>query len=247
MLTAILHGKGRRLAEGLSADESLRAAFLRFEDLLTATVFERLAYLEPPILWQILRETFGISGWSDESEVSLISIEFWPMWTAASDTLGKAVEPDVVIQFAFGERHERVTLIVECKHRSLQAVEQLWQEWAAWEEESVSGDEQDAVWLLALGGVRHAKALVSEVQQHARQQGTERLNIAAAGWDDLLKSIARVRDCPGTNRLILADLVRALELQGNRLDQLLHDLPELFAGKAPSPFSLSTLQRSFGR
>jgi hypothetical protein len=120
MLSANLNGKGRRLPDGLPPGASLRMAFKRSEDILTATVFERLAYLDGDVLWQVLESTFRPKVLATPRLVTLDDVEFWPTWGQARDAIGKAVEPDVVLKLTVGNPPVKVVLIVECKLDDLQ-------------------------------------------------------------------------------------------------------------------------------
>lgn len=100
MLSAILNGKGRRLPTSLPVGASLRTAFVKSEDILTSTVFERLAYLDGPTLWAVLAATFRPRILPDRKVAELERIEFWPRWGQANGTLERSVEPDFVLRFS---------------------------------------------------------------------------------------------------------------------------------------------------
>jgi len=225
MLSAILNGKGRRLPETIAAGSSLRAAFSKSEDMLTASVFERLAYLDAPVLWKLLVATFAPRILPDEQRVELVSVEFWPMWSEASNEIGKSVEPDVVLRLDVGDPARRIALIVECKLDSFQYPDQWAQEWKACQAEMASSDEVQGTYFLALGGFRERpEQLVSRFTEFIRQKHALEIKAAAASWSDLLKAVSRMQpDCQRTRR-VLADIYLALELHGFREFRGLNDL-----------------------
>src|ERR1700688_2213729 len=99
MLNAFTHGKGRRAPTDIAAGESLRKALSTSEDMLTATVFERLGYLTDASLCAVLHRTFGLAPLSP-GDARLDSLVFWPKLTKCADKLGQEVEPDVVLRFS---------------------------------------------------------------------------------------------------------------------------------------------------
>ncbi len=213
MLNAILHGKGRRLPPGVMEGESLKKLITGSEDALTSTVFERLAYLEGPVLWQILDATFQPKFLPPRSIVELIDVEFWPRWGQAKETLGQAVEPDVVLRLSAGDPAQTWVLIVECKlGGGIQSHDQWVREWIA----SPDSKKDCETWLLALGGLLPAgpKATVSRLSENADRDYKVSLKVAAAEWQDLLRALNEVKVQSRAGRRVVADIRQALGLYG---------------------------------
>ncbi len=142
MLNAILYGKKRGSGqEGRSLIEDYEGA----EDLLTASVFERLSYLPDEKLWSILSSP---EIWKSHtiplSPGSLCSSRFlWPKWKLRDGLT--TVEPDCFLEF------ENIALIIEAKrydNRMQQYAEQLARELIGYWEKPNS----KPVMLLAIGG-----------------------------------------------------------------------------------------------
>ncbi len=151
MLQAVISGKAGRFPVA-NGEESVswRKAFRISEDLLTASVFGRLAYLDDEVLWRIMRPTFG-APLPDLRVAELENIAFWPKWTDAIEDDGK-VEPDVFLDFKLGDPVAPVRLIVEAKlwkHPS-EAARQWAREWGCI---YANGDDGHAVFLCAIGGL----------------------------------------------------------------------------------------------
>ena len=94
MLHAIWSGKARRLKiEGLvEPAPRWRDIFHSNEDLLTATVFERLAYLSDAVFRQLIAFMTGESGGTG---FSLNEISFWPCLKGCPNR--HWVEPDIIM------------------------------------------------------------------------------------------------------------------------------------------------------
>lgn len=214
MLSAILNGKGRRLPTSLPAGASLRMAFVRSEDILTATVFERLAYLDGSVLWALLVATFRPHVLPERKVAELASIEFWPTWSLAGDEAGGSVEPDVVMRFSVGDPSVEVVLVVECKLGGLQYPAQWGREWIAARNEGAA-DEAVETYLLALGGLpTSAAAVVEAFTDKLRETTGIEVKAAAADWRDLLRALDGLDLSRQSDRRIVSDLKGALALHG---------------------------------
>ena len=99
MLAAVLNGKRR--GSGVAGKQLILGSTEGAEDVLTATIFERLAYLPDSVLATFFCELLEV----DEQIGTLDFIEFWPSWFLE----GKGIEPDVVI---YGSER---TLLIEAK------------------------------------------------------------------------------------------------------------------------------------
>ncbi len=228
MLIAILDGKGRTVPDGLKGGDSLRKVFKVSEDLLTATVFERLAYLKGATLWAILRATFRPDILPPRSVATLDAIEFWPRWSKANPTLEQDVEPDVVMRFTVGDPAVTATVIVECKLRDWQRADQWRKEWIAHETEFSGDDGPEMCFFLALGGLgRFAgrpQDLVAAFTEAASAGASSIIRATAADWSDLLHALHAVKIEDGPQRRVVEDLRQALALHGYRRVRPLADL-----------------------
>ncbi len=95
MLQAVLHGKAGRVEQDGHASISWRELFKTREDLLTAAVFSRFAYLSPPIHQELMGAWLG--GNYDLGEFE--SIDFWPCYEIVKSGGFREVEPDLVMRF----------------------------------------------------------------------------------------------------------------------------------------------------
>lgn len=214
MLSAILNGKGRRLPTSLPAGASLRMAFVRSEDILTATVFERLAYLDGSVLWALLVATFRPRVLSERKVAELTGIEFWPTWWPAAEGAGGSVEPDVVMRFSIGDPPVEVVLVVECKLDGLQYPKQWAREWIA-ARSADAADEAAETYLLALGGLpAGAAAVVEAFTSTLRETAGIEVKAAAADWRDLLRALDGLDVTRQPDHRIVSDVKAALALYG---------------------------------
>ncbi len=218
MLHAILKGKAGTLSANVSAGDPWRQAYRSSEDLLTATTFERLAYLDGPTLWAIFVSTFRSGTLPRRRLAELLEIEFWPLWQEAVGDLGQAVEPDVVLTLSIGDPVQRIVLIVECKAGGGQQYPDQWaQEWLAFQAETAVTEQPNEVWLLALGGLPEgAQCTVSRFSGDIRARWNTEIRAAAAEWTDLARALDEVTAPSRLEARIIQDLKLALELHGYR-------------------------------
>ncbi|MGZ5027774.1 MAG: hypothetical protein ACXWE9_09915 [Methylobacter sp.] len=137
MLAAILNGKRR--GTGLAGKNLTLGKTEGAEDVLTATVFERIAYLPDLVFNSFLSTLLDI----DQTIGSLEEIIFWPSWSL----YGRRIEPDVVL------RGSERTLLVEAKRDDdglQQDPEQLARELDAGLEEDMLGENPI---ILTVGGM----------------------------------------------------------------------------------------------
>lgn len=213
MLQAVISGKAGRfpVVEG-EESVSWRKAFRISEDLLTASVFGRLAYLEDEVLWRIMRRTFG-SPLPDLRVAELENIVFWPKWNDAIED-DREVEPDVFLDFKLGDPATPVRLIVEAKlwKHPTQAARQWAREWVAYQD--ANGDDGHAVFLCALGGLgKKVEETADRISTEVATLGHE-IKVAAAGWDRLLDAVEEERQgrMSRATTKIIDDIVIALGL-----------------------------------
>jgi hypothetical protein len=213
MLQAVISGKAGKIPIGQGEEKvSWRKVFRISEDLLTASVFGRLAYLPDEVLWRIMRRTFG-PPLPDFKVAVLEDISFWPRWTDAIDD-DRNVEPDVFLDFKLGDPAIQVRLIVEAKlwkHPS-QDARQWAREWVPYQD--TAGDDGHVAFLCALGGLgKKVHEMAERIATEVSAIGHE-IKVAAAGWDHLLDALEEERKSPmsrATTRII-DDVVSALGL-----------------------------------
>lgn len=146
MLAAVLNGKRR--GTGFAGKQLALGELGGAEDVLTATVFERLAYLPESVLEAFFYELLAL----DEPVGAIDDMQFWPSFSWE----GQRVEPDVVLYGA-----ER-TLLVEAKRNDdglQQYAYQLARELLAASQE---GDLQRPV-LLTIGGLQDYSNATAEM------------------------------------------------------------------------------------
>lgn len=146
MLNAILAGKKR--GSGLQGQALTAEGAEGAEDVLTATVFERLAYLPDEQFCTVMSELLG------ESFGPLQEIEYWPSWHLPD---GTRVEPDLLLY----DGHR--TVVVEAKRfdnvRQQKATQLSAELLAGWHEDQL----EEGCILLALGGLEYPPR---NAQQH---------------------------------------------------------------------------------
>ncbi|HSN99435.1 MAG TPA: hypothetical protein VLS89_14165 [Candidatus Nanopelagicales bacterium] len=211
MLKAWLHRK-LRWPSG-DPEDDVRDATSDREDPLTASVFERLAYLEPDLAWDLVRATCeplhgpplpearpaGLPAWS-----------FWPRLPPGEQGRNlRHVEPDVVA--TFGD----VVLVVEAKHRGGQRAEPWIEEARA--ARAARAFEGKRLWIVAADGMDTAAA-AAQRDVFARELGERAPGLLHLRWARLCEEIhERLRGpLPAGAAAVLRDLLAALALWGYR-------------------------------
>lgn len=210
MLKAHQHKKlgavvARLLPEGVPWDgERWRELVAGSEDALTASVFERLAYLAPARLWGVLREAvvplssvpFPIAP--PDSPVW----EFWPSWSLTSGTPApRRVEPDVVMR----DGTARI-MVFEAKLGGMQDAQQWIHEVCAARNEFPSS----AVTLVAVGGLDPAQhpVLAAEAQRRLAALGVPAEGFYCLPWASLARALRELGATaplhPGERQLVEA-------------------------------------------
>lgn len=246
MLQAILSGKSGRIPEGVTPGSSWSHALKRSEDLLTSTVFERLAYLDAPLLWAILAETFG-PPLPNFRVAELLNVEFWPTWADPTKDNAGTVEPDVFMEFHLGDPPQRVAVICEAKLGQLHYATQWQRQWMAYKRQVELGEaSSDKVFLLAIGGLKgHRAQMVERFHDEIITEtlGEVSINAVAADWSRLADAIDKaLSDASNGSKRILTDIAEALALFGYRHLQTLSNLPALDAMRDPVS-SLNTVMK----
>lgn len=228
MLVALANGKAGtlKLAEGESP--RWRDVFKASEDLLTASVFGRLIYLDGAVLWSILRG--AVPSLPAYRFAKLRKADFWPRWEALDE--GRSyVEPDILLEFELGDPSVRVDIIVEAKfgtefaHSKDQWLNEV-QTYKKLKEES--GIETPEFYFLALGGIAKRRGarleqLVSEISDENHS-----IRVVSAAWEDLLHSVVSAEnEATGPELLILRDVIRAFSLGGYYQKLMLSSLPQV--------------------
>lgn len=211
MLTAVISGKKRGTgAEGnwLKLGQAEGA-----EDVLTASVFERLAYLPDNLFSSALTAVLGVAIGAIET------IDFWPSWYLPD---GRRVEPDVVI--SDGQQ----SLLVEAKRHDYsrqQYAGQLATELrAGWSEEKLT---EDCI-LLTLGGLtdyghRACEDLHREVITSLPPGKEYRFKLVCCSWQQLfcaLEETLKEHPSPGLQRM-LSDISECYYWHGLRTHRTL--------------------------
>lgn len=215
MLKAILGGKGRRLPDTARPGDSFRSVFRSAEDLLTAAVFSRLAYLDPVLLWAILGCATRAELPVGTRPIRLREAQFWPGWSLTTAAGVRSVEPDVFMRFDIGDPPRRVDLVVECKREEGHDRRQWEREWRAHAEAYPDEAPNTDVVLLAVGKWARAPTMqVATILGAHRDLMPEGFRAVAMDWRDLTDTLARLT-VDGRDRRIVEDILDALALHGH--------------------------------
>ncbi len=218
MLNAILSSKSGRLRLDDQDAIRWREVFRTSEDLLTATVIERLSYLPPDLTWQILVAASN-GRIAPYRLVDLQEIEFWPMWDLEGRARG--VEPDVFIRLALGDPPRDTHVIVETKHGASQRVTQWTAEIRGWLQYIADGEieQPESLVFLAIEGndddatqAARRKALLSALEGQLPED--LRLSVVTLAWLDILRASKEVEARNTHEGRILDDIGKGLELCG---------------------------------
>ncbi|MDV6343972.1 hypothetical protein [Nitrosomonas sp. Is37] len=155
MLSAVLNGKRR--GTGFAGKKLMLGETDGAEDVLTATVFERIAYLPNSVLERFFDTLLVL----DEPIGSLEEIIFWPSWSLSD----QRIEPDVIL------RGSARTLMVEAKRYDdglQQYAKQLTRELQAGLEEEMLGDK---LVLLTIGGMLdYSESTTCDLREQVRAE-----------------------------------------------------------------------------
>jgi hypothetical protein len=250
MLNAILRGKARCLAADLKAGQPWRSVFRSSEDLLTAAVFERLAYLDGSTFWQVLRRAIQPDLLPPRTVAELEECTFWPRWLLSAGQEQGLVEPDIYLRFKIGDPPAYYSFIVEAKLRRRQSARQWAQEWSAYQQ--ILEEEhhpQGETLLLAIGGLDRTPgwlpAMVKQANLMLREPDLPKLRAASIEWGGLLKAVLEA--CQDNHdprsRCVLDDIVEALGLHGYRDIQLMASLSDVARPFHNISQSMDTLAR----
>lgn len=215
MLNAILHAKSGRHGVG-EVRTPWREKFRANEDLITATLFERLSYLSGPTAMAILAEASRRDQGGDGAKLfgwrmaEITEIAFWPLWDDPSPDASRK-EPDVFVTLQVGDPLRVVHLIVEAKRGDAPQLQVQWCNQLRCYDALRHDDPPDLVGYLAIGGhVPDAAAF----RAAGRQQRPDTL-FAIASWADMARGIAQALEAPASGEArILKDMQEALMLFG---------------------------------
>ncbi len=227
MLNAIYYHKRRG---SVYAQEPKVELYQPYEDLLTASIWERIGYLPDSVIWHIVKKALAASC-SAEMPLEAGALEafrFWPRWQFK----GGEVEPDVFLQF------ETCDVIVEAKRlddANQQNPEQLAQELTAYFT-TYPNRGSICVGLLAIGGLPDYEGSIvtrlrDQVLSRVSATNRQRVKFGAISWSSLYRVlepiVAGSADTSAGTRL-LRDMKRALVLHDVALrDRVwLADLPQ---------------------
>ena len=219
MLKALLHRKLGRVVVGVAegdgdAEDTASDGLTEREDPLTSTVFERLAYLPPDVVWEILRRASKPVGDGPRLPAApprgAPSWLFWPRLRPGELGLNKRrVEPDVVV--SWGD----TVILIEAKHRGLQDPVQWVEQIRAVREAPAHAGKQ--VWLFAVGGiVLHESS--GYFDQVRGELGDDLPGLLEMRWEDLrevLHSLDELTSSSG-HAEIVHDIAAGLEAWGYR-------------------------------
>lgn len=207
MLTAILNNKAGRIEQG---GESLpwRDVFKTYEDLLTATVFERFNYLSQNTQHRFI--AFLLEGTLDKSILDLgclHKIEYWPRFSIENNSQS-SVEPDLILCF------ENANVLIEVKPPSGGG-----QYYAQWEREVLALKNNSRytnrkLCFVALGGVN--EAIHNDELRNLKDEFPDFITHAnILNWQQVASFL--LNDCQGCDERdtrIMNDIIAAIGLYG---------------------------------
>ncbi|WP_335902308.1 hypothetical protein [Shewanella algae] len=221
MFVAISKGKARRV-EINGQDVSWRSLYRRSEDLVTAVVWSRLAYLSPRSLQVVLSRLFPDIGPLCHE---LKSIELWPYW---------GIEPDVVLHF------ESLTLVVEAKRVN----EDNWQSSTQWRGELEAAKERypdKQLALFAIGGL--GQRPVQEVFRLKQElpETLQSIPVQGMSWQQFYQVIVAFTDAAHAGEAILIrDVCDAMTANGVTPYRDMSGFVDWLANSAEQGFKLSS-------
>ena len=217
MLNAILSSKSGRVSPEDQQNLRWRDIFRGSEDLITATIFERLAYLAAETAWNLLASASG-SQLHAYRLAEITTMEFWPIWS--TEDRARGVEPDVFIAFELGDPVRKFHMIVESKYGGVQSAWQLKEEILAWRQAVLDEiDTPDHLVVVAIGGLRTGsrRQRLEDAFRDATVDLADvagELSLVMIDWSDFARAFALHKPQSPHEGRIVEDLRRSLELYG---------------------------------
>ena len=217
MLKAITHSKaGRVSTDNGKQSERWKDIYQQREDLMTAAVFSRFAYLSEELQNQILSAWFDIDV-NEKSFYGFEDIIFWPSYKLTEkDKTARRVEPDLLIVF------EHCYLLVEVKPPI--GGDQYYQQWrnevCAFLQDSENRkptEVEKPLHFLAIGRIdqNNAKQWFYDLKSEFK----DKLELCAAlRWQPATDHLYKLEQAGlvklKTDKRVLADIFEALALYG---------------------------------
>lgn len=229
MLNAVLAGK--RGGTGLESSQTQLEQARGAEDVLTASIFERLSYLPDELFARAMSALLG------QPFGPLQGMAFWPFWRLPD---GTGVEPDVLL-----EDGQQVLLVEAKRHDWIrqQSAGQLASELlAGWHEQRLG----DHCLLLALGGMQDLSTesqqrLLAEVLGLLPAGAGTRFTLICRSWQQLFGALQQVigADAPSGCQRLLDDIARCYAWHRLRTHstQWLADMPAASISLHPGAFA----------
>ncbi|ASK67685.1 hypothetical protein CF168_01775 [Shewanella bicestrii] len=230
MLQAILHGKAGRIDGDKGQSNSWREVFKGREDLMTAAVFGRFAYLSAPVQATLMQRWLGVTEPAfDDFE----QIDFWPSFSLANNDDRNRVEPDAVLNFA------SATVILEIKPP--QGGDQYIDQWQREIASYLQAEERSQLplYFLAIGRIPSRKIVNDWIDTLKSEFNSQLSGINALVWQPVVNDIlaldkgALACEPNQQDKRIIADILHAarlyqLKTQAYSWQTLLeHPLPRL--------------------
>lgn len=230
MLQAILHGKAGRIDGDKGQSISWREVFKGREDLMTAAVFGRFAYLSAPVQATLMQRWLGLTEPAfDDFE----QIDFWPSFALDNNIDRNRVEPDAVLNFA------SATVILEIKppQGGDQYIDQWRREIASYLQ--AEDRSQLPLYFLAIGRIPSRAVVNDWIKKLNTEFESQLAGINALAWQPMINDIlaldkgAFACEPNQQDKRIIADILHSarlyqLKIQAYSWQTLLdHPLPRL--------------------
>lgn len=207
MLQAVLHGKAGRIEwDGVEPSVSWRELFKSREDLLSAAVFGRFAYLSDGVQKSLMKRWLCC-----EDELGAFeAIDFWPSYSLERNDTKRRVEPDIVMRFS------KANVLMEIKPPSGGGQYKL--QWQREISSFLSSDSEPRAQLffLAIGRLNLAETegWGLELQKY---YGDRLTSVATIAWAPLVKTLLdlqKEQQLKRSDACVIHDICEALNLYG---------------------------------
>ncbi len=213
MLQALLHGKAGRIEHNGETSVSWRNLFKTREDLITAAIFGRFAYLSSAVQNHLLTNWYGRAAEQlPHGFTGFEAIEFWPRFQLNNEGHKREVEPDIVMRF------KHVNLIIEVKPPA--GGKQYLEQWRNQIEAFIQSDDKAnlSLYYLAIGRIES-----DDIKRWGNQLKTtfagQLSAVAGLEWQLVTNAIIDLQHADAQlpneqDRRVLTDMVAALHLYG---------------------------------